>query len=70
MPDHLFLSGKGSDEQLMPFLFSDPQNLEMLLIGANLHENNSLLVGGNDAALIKGGHVSYLHLRTKNEGIN
>ena len=39
---------KGSGEQPIPFLFSDPQNPGMLLIGADLN-NKGLLIGENDA---------------------
>ena len=39
--------GKGSGKQPIPFLFSDPQNPGMLLIGADLN-NKGLLIGEND----------------------
>ena len=38
---------KGSGEQPIPFLLSDPQNPGMLLIGADLY-NKGLLIGEND----------------------
>ena len=38
---------KGSGEQPIPFLFSDPQNPGMLLIGADLYKKG-LLIGEND----------------------
>ena len=42
-----FRTGKRSGEQPIPFLFSDPQNPGMLLIGADLN-NKGLLIGEND----------------------
>ena len=51
---------KGSGEQPTLFLFGDPQNLGMLLIGAGL-KNNGSLIGENDAILIREGHMSLLH---------
>ena len=42
---------KGSGEQPILFLFCDPQNLGMLLIGAGLNNKGSL-IGENDVTLI------------------
>ena len=43
----IFGREKGSGEQPIPFLFSDPQNPGMLLIGTDLY-NKCLLIGEND----------------------
>ena len=47
---------KGTDEQPIPFLFSNPQNLGMLLIGRDLN-NKNLLIGENDAHYLGRSHV-------------
>ena len=49
----LYLDGKKeSGEQPIPFLLSDPHNLGMLLIGADLN-NKGLLTGENDACYLR-----------------
>ena len=56
LPDRFFFfyirtGKKGSGEQPILFLFCDPQNLGMLLIGAGLNNKGSL-IGENDVTLI------------------
>ena len=55
----IFGRGKGSGEQPIAFVFSHTQNLEMLLICADLN-SQGLLIGENGAALIREGRINCL----------